>query len=474
MAIASPPGAARAFTLFRAGSRPVDHARAFAVSAWSWRLVAVFLILGSAWPAPLGRLFGLTISGDRILGVAALVGLAVLLARGRLRWTSVHTAVAVFLGVQVLSAAVNVRTWTPGPKFVTIYLLGFACFALAAECARELDGRRWLTGAWIGIAAALSVVGTVAGLLSNVYQEPFWGTAIAQPMFQATEYERILYGARATFNEWNLLSSFLLIPFSVALWAWRLDFARHWRLLALVAIVFGLVNGITRAAWLSMLAIIVLWGWTRWPRTRRAVMLAAILAGLLAVAVLAQGLAVGALSVRARLFEHPSNLIHRMVINRITVASWLELPVAEEAAHYAGSERARPGGPGFLATTQNVLLGHGAGSVNRISVVFPIAGWVYRIWNGNVVLFMLHDSGVLGLAALFGVLIVVVRQARRVTARGLDEETKTLIVPLLVSGAALCFAYQFTHGLWLMYPYVYLGLLTAVLETGTDGRDSSA
>jgi hypothetical protein len=39
-------------------------------------------------------------------------------------------------------------------------------------------------------------------------------------------------------------------------------------------------------------------------------------------------------------------------------------------------------------------------------------------------------------------------------------------VPLLVAGAALCFAYQFTHGLWLMYPYVYLGLLTAATDHG--------
>lgn len=44
--------------------------------------------------------------------------------------------------------------------------------------------------------------------------------------------------------------------------------------------------------------------------------------------------------------------------------------------------------------------------------------------------------------------------------------TPSLTVPLLASGGALCFAYQFTHGLWLMYPYVYLGFLTAVTETG--------
>ena len=444
----------------------------FVLSVWSWRVGAVLLILGSAWPAPLGRISDLTITGDRILGLAAIAVLAALAVAGRLHWTRVHTALALFVGAQVLATAINARTWTQGPKFVTVYLLGFACFALSAECARGLDGRRWLTGSWIGVTAALSLVGTLTAVLSNVYQQPFWGSGGAQPLFQDTEYERVLYGARVTFNEWNLFSSFLLIPFSVALWGWPRDTARHWRLAVLVAMVFGLVNGITRAAWLSMLAIIALWWWKRRPRSKHAVALSAMLAGMLGAALLIQTLSLGAMPIWARLFEHPSNLMHRMVINRVTIDSWLERPVSEPEARYAGPERVASGTPGLLRTARNVVLGHGAGSVNRLSIVFPVAGRVHRIWNGNVVLFMLHDSGVLGLAALLGVVAVIAWQARRVIARGADEETSLLLVPLLVSGAALCFAYQFTHGLWLMYPYVYLGLLTAALETGAEERGS--
>ena len=474
MAIASPPGTARVFTIFRAGSWRADHARSVVLSLWWWRLGAVLLILGSAWPAPLGRISGLTITGDRILGLAALAALAALAVAGRLHWTRVHTALALFVGAQALATAVNARSWAQGPKFVTVYLLGFACFALAAECARGLDGRRWLTGAWIGVAAALSVVGTVSAVLSNVYQRPFWGSGGAQPLFQDTDYERILYGARATFNEWNLFSSFLLIAFSVALWAWRRDAVRHWRLAALVAMVFGLVNGITRATWLSMLAIVALWWWKRRPSSKQAVALPATLAGILGAALLVQALSLGAMPLWARLFEHPSNLMHRMVINNVTIDSWLERPVSEPEARYAAVERVVSEGPGLLGTAQNVLLGHGAGSVNRLSIVFPIAGRVHRIWNGNVVLFVLHDSGILGLAALLGVVAVIVWRARRVIARGADEETSLLIVPLFAGGAALCFAYQFTHGLWLMYPYVYLGLLTAVLQTSADGRRLSS
>jgi hypothetical protein len=469
VAIATPPGTARVLTIFRAEPWRADHARSVVLSLWWWRLGAVLLILGSAWPAPLGTISGLTITGDRILGLTALAALAALAVAGRLHWTGVHTVLALFVGAQALTTAFNAPTWTQGPKFVTVYLLGFACFALAAECARGLDGRRWLTGAWIGVAAALSLVGTVSAVLSNVYQQPFWGSGGAQPLFPDTGYERILYGARATFNEWNLFSSFLLIAFSVALWAWRRDAACHWRLAVLVAMVFGLVNGITRATWLSMLAIVALWGWKRRPRSRQAVVFSALLVGMLGAALLVQAYSLGAMPIRARLFEQPSNITHRMVINRVTVDSWLERPVSEPEARYSAAERVVSGTPGFLGTVRNVVLGHGAGSVNRLSIVFPVAGRVYRIWNGNVVLFMLHDSGVLGLAALLGVVAVIVWQARRVITRGADEETSLLIVPLLASGAALCFAYQFTHGLWLMYPYVYLGLLTAVLEARDAG-----
>lgn len=366
-------------------------------------------------------------------------------------WTGVHTALALFAAAQVLTAVVNARSWPQGLKFVTIYVLGFACFALAAECARGLDGQQWMTRVWIGLAAVLSVVATITADLSNLYQEPFWGSGPAQPLFRNTEYERILFAARVTFNEWNLFSSFLLIPFALGLWAWHRDTgAQRGLVSALGAIVFGLVAGVTRAAWLSMLGIVVLWCRLRRPRFRQVVALGAMLTAAFAV----QAVCLGALPLWSRLFEQRTNVEHRLAINRVTVESWLERPV--------------PGPRGFVLAAQGVLLGHGAGSVNRLSVVLPDGGRLQKIWTGNVLLFVLHDSGLLGLATLLGVLTVIARRATRTIRRGGVGVTSSPTVPLLVSGGALCFAYQFTHGLWLMYPYVYLGFLAAVLETGSD------
>ena len=142
--------------------------------------------MGSAWSGPLGTLFGVTITGDRVLGLAALALLVVLGAGGRLRWTRVHTASAVFVGAQLLTAAANVSAWPEGLKFVTVYVLGFACFALAVECARGVDGQRRMRTVWIAVAVLMSVVATVMADLSNVYQQPLWGTGAAQHVFTHT------------------------------------------------------------------------------------------------------------------------------------------------------------------------------------------------------------------------------------------------------------------------------------------------
>src|SRR5207244_3515029 len=163
------------------------------------------------------------------------------------------------------------------------------------EWARGVEGRRWLTSVWIGVAAVLSVVGTVSAVLSNVYQHPFWGSAGAQPLFQDTQYERILYAARTTFNEWNLFSSFLLIPLTLPL---------------------------------------------------------------------------GAIPVWPRLFQRSSSLVHRMTINRVTLNSWLDRPVTDPGAPYFGPEHVTSGPATPLVTARNVVLGHGAGSVNRVSIVY--------------------------------------------------------------------------------------------------------
>jgi hypothetical protein len=66
--------------------------------------------------------------------------------------------------------------------------------------------------------------------------------------------------------------------------------------------------------------------------------------------------------------------------------------------------------------------------------------------------------------SLAGLVVAVALMARSALRRATDSSARALLVALLGAGVVLLFAYQFTHALWLMYPYVYLGLLTAALE----------
>jgi O-antigen ligase len=405
--------------------------------------VPLLLILGSALTAPLLAVGSLTLTGDRMLGLGAVAVTIGLVLRRRLHWTPIHSALVVFVGVQLVTTALNATAWPRGLRFVTVYGLGFACFCVAAECARSVDGRRRFTACWIAVGAAIGVVGTVVAMWANLSQQLVWGTGIAQALFFDPEKPRLVFACKVTFGEWNLLSSFLLVPFALGLWLWRRESDAGpgpWRLLApLAALVLGLSFGFTRAAWLATGGIIALWWWATRPRRPQL----AALASILALAFLLELAAVGIEPFESRVVGPITtgvdwNVAGRIAISRATIASWLTRPV----------------------------LGHGAGSITRLSVVLPDGRRIDKIWNGNLVLFVLHDSGVLGLAALAGFGVAVWRRGARAVARGGDGAGPNLAAPLLVVGGALCFAYQFTHALWLMYPYVYLGLLTAATDDG--------
>jgi hypothetical protein len=358
------------------------------------------------------------------------VVVAAIAVRGGLRWTPVHSALALFAGIQMLTSILAVSTWPQGPKFASVYVLGFACFALTAAWAGGAAGARQGARLWVAVGAILGVAGGIIGVLANLWRRPIWGSGAAEAL--TARAGRDVFAAMVTFQEWNLYSSFLVVAFALALWSWRSEvggYLRRWTgVLSVGGIAQGLVFGLTRAAWVDMAALAAFWLWARRPPWRR---------------VAALVLLVGASPLYLRMLRPLSigqdhNMAVRFAINRSTIESWRERPI----------------------------LGKGAGSVNSVEVRPFDAAPVRGMWNGNVVLFVLHDSGLLGLAALVALLAVVARAGQRALSRGPDEATRSVLVPLLAVGVALLFAYQFTHALWLMYPYVYLGLLTASTESG--------
>ena len=434
----------------------------------------LLLIVGSAVTIPLADVRGITLTGDRLLGLAALALTLLLTVSGRVRWTAIHTALALFVAVQIACSSLNAGAWPHGLRLVTIYLLGFGCFALTAAWVASRDAQWWAVRVWIGTGVAVGLLGAGAGCWANLARARVWGSGIVQEPTNQFSGGVLLFAGRATFAEWNLLCSFLLIPFALALWRWagRADWDRRsWIGLGVLgAMVAGLVFGITRAAWLSMAALVAFWWWMQRPRLSRL----AALAALIALAFLVQAAAIQASS--ASLVRDPlgraaaigpdmppappeppgwwtsSPLVSRVIepvrkgydwnmagrgrISRVTIQSWRERP----------------------------LVGHGAGSTNRLSVVLEDGTRITKLWNGNIGLFVLHDSGIVGLAALIVLIAVVARRGWWWAHSRPDAASASVATPLLAAGVALLFCYQFTHGLWIMYPYVYLGLLTTVLE----------
>jgi peptidoglycan/LPS O-acetylase OafA/YrhL len=115
-------------------------------AAWLRQCGALLLIFGATWTLPQAKFYGVTFTGDRLLGLVAVAALLVLALRRRPRWTGVHAALGVFLATQVFTSILNMKERPQGLKFSAIYVLGFACFALAAECSRRQADRRLSVG----------------------------------------------------------------------------------------------------------------------------------------------------------------------------------------------------------------------------------------------------------------------------------------------------------------------------------------
>src|SRR5262245_10848994 len=99
------------------------------------RLGILLLVVGSAFSRRVVRVEGLALSGDRLLGLAAVLLAAVLLARGRLRFSPTHWALTLFVAVQILTTLASAHLWPRGMRLVIIYVMGLACFMLTAHFA---------------------------------------------------------------------------------------------------------------------------------------------------------------------------------------------------------------------------------------------------------------------------------------------------------------------------------------------------
>ena len=428
---------------------PAESSSDATVTSWLRRAGPFLLVAASTFTAPLFTIGGITFTGDRLLGLLAVP--TVLALRVPLLRTPIHVALAGFVAVQMAASVLDARAWPQGLKFMSVYGLGFACFALAAEWTRGDDGMRRTANAWVTVGVTMGALGTLAALLSNASQVGVWGAAFTERLAWGDGSTRLVFAGRGAFGEANLLSSFLLVPFALGLWTLRREASEGVAAglasrLALVPTVSGLIFGLTRAAWIGMGALTVLL-FRRYPARWRPL---GVLLLLVAVTLVIQATVIGASPLRFRVLDpvqthYDGTMKDRLDISVLTIKSW----------------RTRP------------LLGYGSGSVNRLSPLHPSERGSVKPWNGNLFLSVLHDSGLVGLAALLGLLAVVGSMGWATVRRAPGPGASSFAVPLLGAGATLFFAYQFTHGLWVMYPYIYLGFLTGALVVSA-GRSGDA
>ena len=451
-------------------------------SAWPQlpRVGLLVLVTVSAITITVATVNGITVTGDRLLGLGA-VGAALLLARSaRLRWTPIHAMLAIFLTIQLVCSLLNARLWPQGMRLATIYVLGFACFVLTDAWVMARESQRWMVSVWIAVGAGVGLLAAAAATASNLLQVPLWGAAVAEIFTSAEGVPLLLFAGRALFSEQNLMCGFLLIPFSLALWRWapRGEWDRQtwigfgW----LSAIVLGLVFSVTRAGWISMAAIVAFWWWFRRPAAGRlgavVVVIATTFVGQAAVIKASNNLHLSGAAASQRRVTADKRPAIADANPRVTlwrrVMGWSPLMIRVIEPAIAGYDTSMEGRAAISRATlrswlDQPLLGHGAGSTNRLWVNLPDGRRFTKVWNGNVSLHILHDSGVVGLGALIALVSLVGWRGWVAVRSRRDDAMASVTMPLLVTGGTLLFAYQFTHALWLMYPYVYLGLLTALV-----------
>src|SRR5262245_49008823 len=125
-----------------------------------WTSPGLFTVIAlSACTAPLLGVGNVTLTGDRLLGAAAVIAVAVMAITRSLHWTAIHSAVAAFAAIQMITSLAAVSTWPAGPRFATVYVFGFASFALAAELAARARDPWAGARVWIAVGAILGIAG---------------------------------------------------------------------------------------------------------------------------------------------------------------------------------------------------------------------------------------------------------------------------------------------------------------------------
>ncbi len=379
-----------------ASLRPEYLAAIVVLTAWSLRHAHIFMSNHVNWQESGKWLL------ERMGGPLATVGLALWLASNFLS-SLVNSPDALF----------SLRQFAILVFMLLIFLAASLVLVESGAFRRAVEIQFWL-------AAGLGLVAVLSMLLLN----------IGVSTLVLYSHDTGLPAPTATLWETNVLGSFLAATLPVTVVIALADGSRFgWRLVGLALILSGFVLAGSRGAWLALatvalVAVLVERGrlWT-WRRPRWSLSVAAFAGVAVAIALVIAGpQLLQRFSTIFNLSNDPT-VSSRLDLYRLAWGSWLQSP----------------------------LLGWGTGSFGLLYTYDFQPAWV-----GNLVLHLLQDAGLLGLAgfALF-VGALVARSWRGSAGQPLGRAVCYGAVVMLIS-------YQFTEATWLGLTWWYLALLVSV------------
>jgi putative inorganic carbon (HCO3(-)) transporter len=212
----------------------------------------------------------------------------------------------------------------------------------------------------------------------------------------------------------------------------------------------GLLLSFTRGAWLAALISLMVLGVIGMRRTgrklpvRRIVAVVAALVIMFAVALLAPGSAGEFLRYKLENLANPQSQsgLSRLMVSTIALAQWIKHPW--------------------------IGLGTYTFAANAFGASFAQYKEIRMLWISNFVVSALHDTGVIGLAALLGMLVTVIRAGIRASRQWwpVNRPSGAVAMGLTAIVFAIMIASFFSSSLSLGYPWMFMGAIGAYARLG--------
>jgi oligosaccharide repeat unit polymerase len=417
-----------------------------ALSVIRWPFGAVITLVGvSVLPRFYLDVFGWKLRPEHAgaLILAAIAAVWLIWKRPKITWDKLDYWVLAYLAINYISSAFASPEPSSTLKWAFLNNLGVLPYFLIRVLVQDVETLRKVFRVFIGVAILEAAYGIIC-YLSHVAFGTTFGMELGQYLVDVAApygslYEPNLFGAYSACCAVMMLSLYFLESRG------RLFYMLSFLMASLAAFV-----SFSRASLLALVLVVIFVFWKgrqRQSHGRHSLLVFAVAFGLVAVVAIT---AIGGV-VQERLSNSFSQgLMEETTLTRLVI-------LAESLQNIAN----------------HPLLGSGTASFQLFfDWATLIPEWAgTATWIGNFLVRVLHDTGIVGLAALLGFvvsLIVKTRQGLR-----LANETQPALFALSAGALVYFICFQFTDGTTLAFCWVHLGFLaSAAVISGQDLNNS--